>query len=88
MYFPIQAAPGEFLSVWRLSDNLWVYDARTDSVVRRGRFDEGKLWTVLADLIDAGTITPLDFAEHARFRATAQPREGSSRSFLRVVRRA
>ncbi len=59
MAFPVAAAVGQLVSVWSLAENLWVVDPRTGRVVRTASFPEGKLWTALADLLEAGTLTAL-----------------------------
>lgn len=57
--FPIRANESDLLVVIRPPhpENLWVIDPLGRWVIRRGHFPEGKLWTVLADLADAGTLT-------------------------------
>lgn len=66
MRFPVEAAAGDYLTVMppKYRENLWVLEPIDLWVVRRCFFPEGKLWTVLADLADAGTLT----LEHAPSR--------------------
>ncbi len=59
LHFPVQANSGDYLAVMppRFAENLWVLEPVDLWVVRRRHFPEGKLWTVCADLMEAGTIT-------------------------------
>lgn len=59
MYFPVQANPGDYIAVMppRFQENLWVMEPTDLWVVRRRAFPEGKLWSVLADLLERGDVT-------------------------------
>lgn len=59
MHFPVEASAGDYLAVMPpvYRENLWVSEPVDLWVVRRRHFDEGKLWTVLADLCDDGTLS-------------------------------
>lgn len=84
LHFPIRGAPGEVLSVWPLPQNLWIFDAQAEWVLRRTSFDEGKLWSVLDELLEQGLIRYLSDDERLRRplpTAPAQPRPA-----LRVIR--
>lgn len=61
--FPVEGAEGDYLAVMppMYRDNLWVFEPIDLWVIRRRHFSEGKLWTVLADLCDDGTL----ILEHA-----------------------
>ena len=84
LHFPVQAAPGEVLSVWPVPENLWVFDAQGDWVLRRRRFDEGKLWSVLDELLEQGIIQYL--ADDERLRRPLPTAAAPSRPALRVIR--
>jgi hypothetical protein len=57
--FPIQGSPGDYLAIMPppLPENLWILEPAGLWVVRRRHLDEGKLWTVLADLMEEGTLS-------------------------------
>ncbi|GAB1345063.1 hypothetical protein MASR1M101_41900 [Gemmatimonas sp.] len=59
MHFPVEGQTGDYLAVMPppLPENLWVLEPAGLWVVRRRHCPEGKLWTVLADLVDAGTLS-------------------------------
>ena len=84
LHFPVRGAPGEYLSVWPLPQNLWVFDARAEWVVRRAAFDEGKLWSVLDELLEHGFIRYLDDDERLRRPLPTAPVQ--SHPTLRVIR--
>jgi hypothetical protein len=84
LHFPVRGEPGEFLSVWALPQNLWVFDARAEWVVRRGAFDEGKLWSVLDELVEQGIIRYLEDDE--RLRRPLPTAEVSALPALRLLR--
>lgn len=86
--FPVEAAPGEYLSVWRGAPNLLVFAASGEHVVRATDFPEGKLWTVLADLLDTRAISPLSPAELYRLGHTLRGSGGPLRPYLRALRLA
>lgn len=88
MHFPVQAAPNEFLSVWAGEPNLWVFDASGEWVLRRRHFPEGKLWTVLYDLLDAGVIRTLSEVDEQWLRHPLPAFGASSPPTLRVIRPA
>lgn len=84
LHFPIRGEPGEYLSVWAMPQNLWVFDEHAEWVLRRASFDEGKLWTTLDELIDQGVIRYLDDDE--RLRRPLPTAAVPSRPALRVIR--
>lgn len=57
--FPIEGRVGDILAVMPPSvpDNLWILEPVDLWVVRRQAFPEGKLWSVLADRLEDGTLT-------------------------------
>lgn len=60
VHFPIRVEVGEYLSVWvGAGQNLRVIDGSGETVLRRGDFPEGKLWTALLDLVLNGAIEML-----------------------------
>lgn len=90
LHFPIRAEPGEYLSVWPLQQNLWVFDRSGDWVVRRGSFEEGKLWSELQRLMEERMIRQL-FDEDALKLRRPSPNplpvaDVPSRPALRVIR--
>lgn len=85
MYFPLIAAPGEYLVVLPGANNLRVIDQGGRSVIRRSHFPEGALWTALAALDEDGVIGHLYGLPVARLRALPDLDE-SPRQALRVVR--
>lgn len=56
LLFPVRCDAGEYLAVLPGTENLRVVDRTARHVVRRGSFPEGKLWSVLADMEEAGVI--------------------------------
>lgn len=61
MHFPVEGKTGEYLAVMPppCPENMWVHEASGLWVVRRRQFPEAKLWTLLADLMDDGTLVML-----------------------------
>ncbi len=88
MHFPVPAEPKQFLSVRPGEPNLWVFDETGSWVVRRRQFPEGKLWTVLADLLDKHVIQTLSAADDFRPPHPLPIADVSSPPTLRVIRRA
>ncbi|MES2524017.1 MAG: hypothetical protein V4617_15025 [Gemmatimonadota bacterium] len=89
LYFPVMASPGEILAVWPLPENLWVFDAHGDWVIRRRSFPEGKLWSTLEQLLVDEIIQYLDGAELSRLQQPLRPlpvADVPSRPALRVIR--
>lgn len=86
MYFPIRGDAGEYLSVWSCPQNLWVMDSAGEWVIRRGYFPEGKLWSELANLADAGIIQPLSADDAQWLRHPLPTAAAPSRPALRVIR--
>lgn len=84
LHFPIRGEPGEYLSVWPLEQNLWVMDRAGEWVLRRRAFPEGKLWSVLDELLVAGIIRFLDASE--QLRRPLPTADVPSRPALRVIR--
>ncbi len=84
MRFPIVAAPREVLAVWNLPLNLWVMDPAGEWILRRTSFPEGKLWSVLDQLMHSGVIQYLDDDE--RLRHPLPTADVPSRPALRVIR--
>ncbi len=84
MHFPVQAEPGEYLSIWSVGPNVWVIDPTGEWVVRRTSFPEGKLWSTLDALLDQGVIRYLDDDEH--LRRPLPTADVPSRPTLRVIR--
>lgn len=86
--FPVEAAPGQWLSVWSGDPNLLVFAESGEDVVTTGYFPEAKLWTVLADLLDAETIAPLSSAELYRLGHALRGMHSPLRPYLRGLRLA
>lgn len=86
MYFPIRGDAGEYLSVWPCPQNLWVMDPAGEWVIRRGYFPEGKLWSELANLAEAGIIQPLSADDAQWLRHPLPTAAAPSRPALRVIR--
>lgn len=84
LHFPIRGEAGEVLSVWPLPQNLWVFDAQAEWVLRRASFEEGKLWSVLDDLLERGIIRYL--SDDERLRRPLPTAVVPSRPVLRVIR--
>lgn len=84
LHFPIRGEPGEVLSVWPLPQNLWIIDSAAEWVLRRATFDEGKLWSVLDELLERGVIRYLSDDERLRRPLPTAPVQ--SRPALRVIR--
>ena len=86
MHFPVSGVPGEYLSVWPLPLNLWVLDRTGEWVVRRGGFEESKLWTELQRLEEEGVIRPLFGDAAAPLRHPLPTADVQSRPAFRVIR--
>jgi len=86
--FPVQANPGEYLSVWPGDPNLLVFDATGQRVVCEGYFPEGKLWSELFMLLEKKAIAPLSSSELYRIGHALRGSGGPLRPFLRVWRLA
>lgn len=56
--FPFQAEVGDVVAIMPppCPQNVWVHEPDTLWVIRRTHFEEGKLWTELADLMEDGTL--------------------------------
>jgi hypothetical protein len=61
MRFPIAGDAGDFLAVMppAFRDNLWMLEGESLWVIRRRAVEEGKLWSMLNDKVDEGTLTLL-----------------------------
>lgn len=90
MHFPVEANVGDYLAVMppTCPENLWVHEARGLWVVRRRQLDEGKLWTVLADLLENGTLVMLHAPSRALLPHLLAAGELSLPQALRVLRSA
>lgn len=84
LHFPIAGEPGEYLGVFPVAENLWVFDASGRWVIRRRALPEGRLWTVLDALLEAGAIRYLD--DDASLRRPLPTADAPSRPALRVIR--
>lgn len=85
LYFPVRAQPGDFLGLWSLPQNLWVYDSTGSTVLRRTFFEYGKLWTLLDELLEREVILFLDASAAEQLRRPPAG-EASSRPALKLLR--
>lgn len=88
MYFPVRAAPGEYLAVFFAPENIWVIDSAADRVLRKCEFPESKLWTVLDQLQEADIIRFYAFSEAFLRRMSHGLEQPQRQVALRLVRRS
>lgn len=84
LHFPVRGDAGQYLGVFPVPENLWVFDDSGRWVIRRGAFPEARLWTVLDALLAAGAIRYLD--DDAPLRRPLPVAAVPSRPALRVIR--
>jgi hypothetical protein len=87
--FPVRIETGDYLAVMPPSypDNLWVLAGQDMQVIRRAYFDEGKLWSVLADEMENGHFTLLHSPRFQLIQHLLQTAQLSPRQALRVLQR-
>lgn len=90
MRFPVEAQVGDYLALMppKYPDNLWVHEPTGLWVVRRRHFDEGKLWTEIAKLLEDDTLVMLHAPSRALLRHLLEAGELSLPQALRVLRSA
>lgn len=90
MRFPVEANAGDYLAVMppRFSENLWVLEPVGLWVVRRRSFDQGKLWSTLADLLDDTTLILVHAPGRALLVHLVSSGELTPDQALRVLRSA
>ena len=86
--FPVQMAEGDYLGLMTSGEpqNLWVYEPTSLWVVRRGQFEEAKLWSVLDDLLFEDKLTLLYAPLHVEWLRRSLAAASSRRPALRVMR--
>jgi hypothetical protein len=88
MRFPVEGNTGDYLAVMppACPENLWVHEPSGLWVVRRRHLLEAKLWTALADLMDAGTLVMLHAPARRLLSHLLQAGDVSPPQALRVLR--
>lgn len=86
--FPVQMTEGDYLGLMPAGEpqNLWVYEPASLWVVRRGHFDESKLWSVLDDLLYGDALTLLYAPLHVDWLRRQLAAAPLRRPGLRVLR--
>jgi hypothetical protein len=90
MRFPVEAAVGDYLAVMppACPENLWVHEPKGLWVLRRRHVEEGKLWSLLATLLENGTLVMLHAPARGLLPHLVSAGELSLPQALRVLRSA
>lgn len=86
----IDAEPGDYLAIMPppCPQNLWVHEPFGLRVVRRGRLEEGKLWSRLGELMESGALVMLHAPRRAALPRLLRAGEMSLPQALRALRSA
>jgi hypothetical protein len=87
VHFPVRADDQDLLAIVRppCPQNVWVVDPIGRWVVRRTHFEEGKLWTALGDLADAGQLMLLHAPDAQLLPYLVQSGQMAPRVAMRVL---